>query len=365
MSQEQDFISDIMGFDPSNLNVFNEQEKSNDRDRNIYKTNPVKMSKSEDGHYHSKIKILYNPFDIRRSIIAQCQYVMHDQDGWLFVNSSLAEGNKECPIFKGWKKLWFSGDEAKKEWAKKMFERNESKWVLVQIMEDENQPDLVGQIKIMKLPITVYNKLQAKMHPTDGKKQPVALMDYLLGPILEMDVQPGPDDPKQPNRKQREINYDLCDFDTEYAVITKTDATPLFTDDEMEIIDAYATAKQAIAKAKTEAKKAEAQAKVQELFDDVKTLYQKAINYLKENTVNLDEEVGYHPWDEKTTERVNRWLEAVLNMQDPQASDINAMMPEKKTVEEPADPADTTQADGPAADSDPFASAAGDDSLPF
>ena len=49
-----DFIDDIMGFDPQDLNVFNEPVKVN-YDQNVYKTNPAN-SKSEDGRYRSKIK---------------------------------------------------------------------------------------------------------------------------------------------------------------------------------------------------------------------------------------------------------------------------------------------------------------------
>ena len=48
------FIDDVMGFDPTNLDVFHEQVSQNSFDANIYKTNPVKLSKAEDGHYRAK-----------------------------------------------------------------------------------------------------------------------------------------------------------------------------------------------------------------------------------------------------------------------------------------------------------------------
>ena len=64
-----DFIDDVMGFDPTNLNVFNAPEQA-DFNQNVYKTNP-KDSKAEDGHYRSKLRIIYNPNDIKQSIVKQ------------------------------------------------------------------------------------------------------------------------------------------------------------------------------------------------------------------------------------------------------------------------------------------------------
>jgi len=336
---EQDFISEIMGFNPQDLSAFSTSEEKT-YDENIYKTNPVKTKVvSEDGHYRSVVKVLYNPFNIKRSIINQCQYVMQDNEGWLFVNSALAEGDRNCPIFKGWKKLWFSGDDTKKEYAKKMFERNESQWVLVQVIEDENRPELVGKLMLMKLPKSVYNKMQAKMNPSaDSKKTPVALMDYLIGPALEMDVTPGPDDPTQPSRKMREISYDLCDFATDATPIMKVDGTPLFSDDEMEVIETYADAKANFEKAKTEAKKLSYKAEIDEVLPQIRDLYAKAMAYLKENAPDVSKECGYQPWDEKTTARVTSWLEAVTNMQDPKSGMIT-----ETTVADPfVAPATTT-----------------------
>ena len=137
-----DQIDELMGYNPKDLDVFQETT-TNSFDVNIYKTNP-KDSTSKDGHYHSKIRVIYNPFNPKKSIVRQANYAMKDINGFFLVKSKLGDGDKSCPIFTSWKKLWFSGDEAKKEWAKKMYEKNESQWVLVQILEDKNKPELVG-----------------------------------------------------------------------------------------------------------------------------------------------------------------------------------------------------------------------------
>lgn len=316
---EKSYIDEVMGFDPSEaVTVFESATAEKKVNTNIYKTNPINTV-NEDGNYHSKIRILLNPYDIKRSIVHRVAYSMRDEKGFFQVVSSLSIGDKSCPIFTGWKKLWFAKDntEEKKAWAKKMFDKSETDWVLVQIIEDENQPELVGTIKVMKLPKIVLNRLIAKMNPTDPKKQKQPIMDYLFGPILEMNVVPGPDDASHPERKQREISYDLCDFDTDETPIIKTDGTPLFTDEELEAIDEYNTANNDLVKAKTDAKRIDAEKRKTALVATIRPLYGKAIEYLKVNALNLVEECSYTQWTDETKVRVDKWLEKVLKMEDP------------------------------------------------
>lgn len=318
------YIDDIMGFDPQSLDAFQEPvANTNNYDANIYKTNPVKFSKSEDGHYRAKIRVIYNPFNLKKSIVKQETYFIQDVDGSLLVRSKLSNDDRECPIFKSWKTLWFSGDEAKKEWAKKMYDKSSAQYCLVQILEDENQPELVGKILAWKLPKTVYTKMSAKMNPApESKKTPVPVMDYLMGLPLDLDVAPGPDDPSAPERKQREINYDLCEFDNDYAPITKVDGTALFEESEIETIDAFVTAKAEVAKAKTAAKKDAAMKTIADLTPAIKELYQKSLDYLKANSFDLVEECGFQEWDEYTTNRVNNWISLVTQMLDPKTTNV-------------------------------------------
>lgn len=312
------YIDDVMGFDPTNLEAFQEPVAKDSYDANIYKTNPVKYAKSEDGVYRSTIKIIYNPFDFKKSIVQQATYFIQDQQGSLLVRSKLGDNDKSCPLFASWKKLWFSGDDAKKEWAKKMYDKTESQWVLVQVLEDVNQPELVGKILAWKLPKAIFNKMSAKMNPSaESKKAPVPVMDYLMGLPLTLEVTPGPDDPKAPERKQREISYDLCDFDADYTPIIKVDGTPFFTEAELEMIDSFVTARAEVVKAKTQAKKDAAAKIIEDMKDGIKELYQKALDYLKVEALNLQEECGYKEWDENVAKRVENWINVVATMQDP------------------------------------------------
>ena len=316
-----DLIDDVMGFNPNDLTIFNAPEATS-TNNTVYRTNP-KDSKAEDGHYRSKLRVIYNPNDIKQSIVKQATYAMNDQDGFFMVKSALANGDRNCPIFKAWKKLWFSGDETKKAWAKQMFDKSESQWCLVQVIEDENRPEMVGQIKVMKLPKAIYVKLEALINPSpESKKTPVPVMDYIFGRVLEMDVTPGPDDPQHPERKNREIKYDLCSFETDPTPVIKVDGTPFFTDEELELIETYNNARNDLAKAKTEKKKQEAQQILSDNQAAVRELYVKVIAYLKENAIDLVKECAYQPWTPEVTTRVNNWIETVLALKDPKSETI-------------------------------------------
>lgn len=340
------FIDDIMGFDPQSLDAFQEPVNNQNYDANIYKTNPVKLSKSDDGHYRSRIRIIYNPFNPRKSVVKQENYFIQDIDGSLLVRSKLSNDDRECPIFKSWKALWFSGDDTKKEWAKKMYDKSSAQYCLIQVLEDENQPELVGKILAWKMPKTVFTKMSAKMNPaSESKKAPVPVMDYLIGLPLDLDVAPGPDDPSAPERKQREISYDLCEFDSDYAPITKVDGTPLFDESEMDTIDSYVSAKAEVAKAKSAAKKEVALNTINELTEPIKALYQKSLDYLKENSFDLEDECGYKEWDEATTKRVERWINTVASMNDPKTTLVT-----EEVKAEPVTSNTTTESVDPVAD---------------
>ena len=347
-----DFIDDVMGFNPTDLNVFNAPEAT-DFNQNVYKTNP-KDSKAEDGHDRSRVRIIYNPNDIKQSIVRQATYAMNDSEGFFMVKSKLANGDRDCPIFKSWKKLWFSGDETKKDWARKMYDKSESQWCLVQILEDDNRSELTGQIKVMKLPKAIFVKLEALMNPSpESKKTAVPVMDYIFGRVLEMDVTPGPDDPQHPERKQREIKYDLCAFENDPTPVIKTDGTPFFTDEELELIDNISTARADLAKAKTEKKKQEAQQILADTQAQLRELYVKVIAYLRENAIDLVKECAYQPWDEATEKRVQNWIDIVATMNDPKT--VSSV--ETTTAAEPAAPVEASP--------DEFLGLDSDNDLPF
>lgn len=318
---DKNLVDNILGFDPADMSAFQEPAAKT-YDKAVYKTNP-KDSKSEDGIYRSVVKVLVNPFAPKESIVNQRSYFLKSADGNRLVRDT---GTYDSPLGKGFGKLWATKDPEKQEFAKKMFDNTRSQWVLVQVMEDENKPEEVGQFRVMKLPTAIMKKLQARMNPAAGaKNQPYPVMDPVIGLQLNMEVQPGPDDPKQPERKQREISYDLCDFGS-YATCIKTDGTPILTDDEIELIDTYVTAINDKQNGKTAKKREEGEKKIEEIKPQLRPIYAKVVEYVTNNLNDPDDpekkldlvtKCGFVPWTDEETEFVNHWLEIVTSGIDP------------------------------------------------
>ena len=342
--QNQEFIDELMGFDPSQVAAFNEPEQKSNQNQNLYKTNPLKVDPkiAPDGHYHAKIRILYNPHDMKMSIVNNAHYSMTDDQGFFMLDSRLAFGDRSCFMFKAWKKLHFdeSTDKftvdgkqyTKKEWGDHMFDKGEERYCLVQVIEDANQPDKVGKFLGWRLPKAIYDVLEAKMHPTDKSKAPQDMMNYLFGPVLELDVTPGPEDPAAPERRQREIKYTLCAFESDPTPILSVTGEELFNDDERDMIADYATAKKTILDTKaTTKKKDEATAKCKELVEPLKKLMQRAMDYVKENAINIVEEFGYHEPNDALRARAEKWIDIVVNkLQNPQTYNDEASGSVKK-----------------------------------
>jgi len=331
-NNNQGFIDDLMGFDPSQVAAFNEPEQKSNQNQNLYKTNPLKVDAkvAPDGHYHAKVRIVYNPYDMKMSIVNNAHYAMNDANGFFMVDSKLAFGDRNCFMFKAWKKLHYSEDTekftvdgkqyTKKEWGDHMFDKSEERFCLVQVIEDANQPDKVGHFLGWRLPKAIYDTLQAKMSPTDKSKAPQDLMNYLFGPVLELDVTPGPDDPQHPERKQREIKYTLCSFESDPTPILSVTGEELFSDDERDMISDYAAAKKVLTDSKATAKKKdEAMAKCKDLVEPLKKLMQKAVDYVKENAINIVDEFGYHEPSDELKKRAEKWIDIVVEkLQNPQ-----------------------------------------------
>jgi hypothetical protein len=139
-------------------------------------------------------------------------------------------------------------------------------------------------------------------------------MNYLFGPALELDVTPGPDDPSAPERKQREIKYTLCAFESDPTPILSVTGEDFFTEDERDMITDYAAAKMVLTDTKATAKKKdEAMAKCKELVEPLKTLMQKAMDYVKENAINIVDEFGYHEPNDELRTRAEKWIDIVVN----------------------------------------------------
>ena len=324
-----DFENDVLGFDPSQLSVFNEDEKKSSAGNPlIYRTRPAD-SVSEDGVYRATIKIIYSPQDLKHSVLEQQSYAMQDAQGWFSVVSSLTNNDTSCPIFTGWKKchyadpgsaLWKQAAKLE-EGGKALFDKRFARYVTVQVIEDKNQPELEGKYLFWKLPKSVWDIVNAKMAPSpESKKAPVPVMDFLFGRAFELEVTPGPDDKQHPERKTRETKYS-GELTEDVVSCTNPDGSPLLNDAEQAVLDEYVEdMNKNVWKNKDPEDRTAKKAAINQK-DNTKELgkiYTKVIEQIKTFCPDLNKELGYKAWTEEQTKRVNAWLNAVVNeLRDP------------------------------------------------
>ena len=335
---------EVLGFNPQDLFSNNSEENQNTNQGNslIYKTRP-QDSVSEDGHYRCKIKIIYNPENPKKSFLEQqaygIKYKVDDKVNFLTVVSSLTVDDKSCPIFTSWKKCHYSEPGSvlynqalsADKGGKQLYDKRFARYVIVQILKDKNQPDLEGSFKIWKLPTAIYNMLNQKMNPAkESGKMSIPVMDYLFGRAINIDVAPGPDDPKQPLRKTREITY-TGEFTEEVVSCVNPDKSPLLNDEEQEILDAYVRKIEKAWKMKCEddeeIEQRNAIIAAANSSDEYKALlpiYGKVFAQIKEWAPKLDT-LSYKPWSDEVKKRVADWIEIVESGNDPETMSIEEL----------------------------------------
>lgn len=315
---------DPLNFNPSNLTAFSENDQQSYADSKIYRTRPAE-SVSKDGVYRATIKMVYNPFDLKNSILEQQNYAMQDVDGFFSVVSSLTVNDRSCPIFTAWKKCHYAKEGEMLKEQEKYFEKRFARWCIVQVLEDKNQPDLVGKYLFWKLPKSVLDVVNAKMKPSEESgRTPIPVMDFLFGRSIELEVNPGPDDKSAPERKTREISY-MCEISDECVSNTNVDGSPLLTGDEQAVLDKYIEAMTPVWKLKDPEKRAEKMAEINADPNTVqlKQIYNTVLARMKEIVPDLNE-LSYHEWSDNQKERVQRWLDVVMSGGNPLAGTVQS-----------------------------------------
>lgn len=321
-------MDNFFGFDPRTLSQEETAQSANSMDELIYKCNP-KDSISEDGHYRAIIKVMYNPFDFKSSIIERQSYSMNDENGWFSAISSLTNGDKNCPIFKAWKALRYSKDPVKENWAAPTskggmgwFDKRSERFVTIQVIADKNKPELENKYMLWKLPKFIKTLIDGKQSPSiESGKASIPVMDLLLGRAVELDVKPGPDDKNDLSRRNREISYDLSTITEDAVQCRMPDGSPLVTDEQQEIIDNVLGLLRKAWREKDIKKRSELMTEFA-ASDDVKkfnTFYgTEVLPKVQQFCPNVKEEMSFKPWSDELTARVNAWLEKVTNGIDPQ-----------------------------------------------
>ena len=188
--------NEILGFDPTQLSVYNQEENTPKQfNSNLYKTKPAE-SKSDDGIYRATIKVIYNPFNLRQSVLEQQSYGLQDADGWFTVVSSLTVNDTSCPIFKAWKKCHFAekGSDLWKQAAsvedggKALFDKRFGRYVTIQVLEDKNHPELEGKYMLWKMPKSVWDVINAKMNTFVICKIAIISQLYVRNAIIKNNI---------------------------------------------------------------------------------------------------------------------------------------------------------------------------------
>lgn len=354
---------DILSFTADQLAVNNPVEtKTQGGNPNIYRARPAD-SKSEDGIYRAQIKVIYNPYDLRRSVLEQQSYAMQDANGFFSVVSSLTDNDTSCPVFKAWKTCHYSKDanlqnqaKSKEDGGKALFDKRYARYVTIQVLDDPNQPELNGKYMFWKMPKSVWEVIDAKQSPTNPAKAAVPVMDFLFGRAIDLEVKPGPGKPGD-DRYSRETKY-TCELTDDIVSCVNPDMSPILNATQQAILDEYVEEMKKVWKEKDPAARIALKNAVDtaENTKALKAFYRDVIEKIKSYCPNLVESLGYKAWSADTTARVTAWINTVLAGNDPTA----AAPAVAATVT--AQPAAATATPAPA--TDPMAST-DDDDLPF
>lgn len=325
---------DIIGFDPSQLSVFTENNRTSNTNNLIYQTKPAE-SKSEDHVYRSVIKVIYSPFDIKHSVLEQQSYALHDSDGWLTVVSSLTINDTNCPIFKAWKKCHYAKKDEdynlwrqaakEEEGGRELFQKRFGRYVTIQVIKDINQPGLVGKYMLWKIPASIWTAIDKKQNPAKESGKPkIPVMDFLFGRTIDLEVTPGPGNPGD-ERYRRETTY-TCDISTKPVSCTNPDGSPLLNPAEQAVLDTYIESMKKVWEEEDPEKREALQAQVNAdpNTKQLGIIYRGVLEKIKTFCPDLNAELNYKPWDEATTKRVNNWIKIVLEGNDPAVDQPNA-----------------------------------------
>lgn len=320
---------DVMQFDASQLSVFNQTGASTKKNDNIYRPRPID-AKTDDHVYRAVVKPIWDPHDIKHSIVEQQTYTINDAQGWLTVVSSLTVNDKSCPMFTAWKKCHFATPgsdlymqaETVENGGKGLFDKRFNRFITVQILEDDNHPEYVGQYMYMKLPKFIWDAMNVKMTPSpESKKASIPVMDFLFGRAIELEITPGPGKPGE-TRFSRETSYSATTISEDVVSCTNPDGSSLLTTEQQAVLDEYVADMRTVWSEKDLDRRA---AKLQAINDkentkQLRSFYKSIVEKIKSFCPDINADLGYKPWEPEVAARVQAWIDVVLDCKDPRAA---------------------------------------------
>lgn len=166
-----DFDS-LFSEEQTNLDAFKRVQRA---DSNVFKP---KADKGKDGVYKAHIRFLPWYKNKQKSIIQKWS-------AWLVDPITNQGKSVDCPssvgkpsdLYRMWKKLKESEDVSKQQQAEK-FSRNLYCYSLVQILKDDNNPELVGKIMVFKYGKKIKDMIESEINPEIGApKDPFNLLN--------------------------------------------------------------------------------------------------------------------------------------------------------------------------------------------
>ena len=166
-----------------NLNAEDFVEKTESRESELYKPDP---KKGKDNVYKALIRFVPFHKDPKKSKIKKYSY-------WLTDPLTAESFSVDCPssinqksiIQDTYWKLKKSPSVAEQKLADK-FKRRENYYALVQILKDDQDPSMVGKIKVLKFGQKLNNVLQGELQPEYGK--PYNPFDPFKGRVMALTV---------------------------------------------------------------------------------------------------------------------------------------------------------------------------------
>lgn len=174
MAQDKEF--DIFGVSVDDLDTGEQKTGGSD----LYKPKP---DQGKDGVYSSLIRFLPNPKNPTKPFIRKFVYWLEDRDGnGFYVDSPSTVGDK-CPVQDEFFRLRNSESAIEKKQSENL-KRREVYYALVQIIEDEQKPDLEGQVKIYKFGYKIKTKIDEELNPKFD--EPCMVFDPFNGKNFEL-----------------------------------------------------------------------------------------------------------------------------------------------------------------------------------
>jgi hypothetical protein len=211
-----------------------------------------------------------------------------------------------------------------------------------------------------KLPKSIFDIINAKMNPSkESKKAPIPVMDFLFGRSIDLEVIPGPDDKNAPERKLRETSY-MGEISEDIVSCTNPDGTSLLSAAEQAVLDKYVSAMQQVWRSRDPEARATmlAQINADPNTAELQNIYRRVLDDIKKVCPNIEEELGYKDWTPEVQDRVNKWINIVLQGNDPAVVDD---VPD--VLKGSSEPAPSTPISTPAP-ADPFAPENIDNDIP-